>query len=63
MKMAELHASDAGRSDAIEALTEVLEYLEGRVDVIDGADGNFRPNREMKLAVLCSTALSRLGAP
>ncbi len=59
MKMAELYGT---ATEAVEALTQALEYFEDRADVTDGDYGRPRPNREMQLATLCKDALERLGA-
>lgn len=57
----------AQRAQAIEAeLTEALdaclEYLEGRVDVVDGDYGVPSPNREMQLQTAIKSALENAGA-
>ena len=46
-------------NDVIEALTQVAEYLEPRMDA-DGDSEGFHPNEEMQLYTLCEAALEAL---
>lgn len=46
-------------NDIIEALTQVAEYLEPKMDA-DGDSEGYRPNTEMQLYTLCAAALEGL---
>lgn len=44
-------------------LQDVLEYLDGDVDVIDGPEGQQLPNRAMRLVQEIEGVLAKAGAP
>ena len=48
------------RENIAEALTQACEYFENRADVVDGDYGIPEPNTEMRLAQMCSDALSAI---
>ena len=47
------------KTDFLELLQDVVEFLDNYVDVVDG-DGEPRPNRAMNLTTRCEEALREL---
>jgi len=57
MKM--FRISEQERNDIVEALAQAAEYFDNRADA-DGDSEGFHPNEEMKLQMLCESALEVL---
>jgi hypothetical protein len=49
-----------GHNECIQALEDILDECEGHEDVIDGPDGQPRPDRIMRVVMIAKRALGEM---